>query len=134
VSCCFKKESLFAVLPVLELPADQADLKLTEVLLPLPPRPPHLASLFFSLGCFFSFLKIYWGWGFSSVVEHLPSKLKALGSVPSSGKKRKKKPTKQRFIYLFIIYKYTVAVFRHSRRGHQISFQMVVSHHVVSGI
>jgi hypothetical protein len=35
-------------------------------------------------------------------------------------------------IYLFIICKYTVAVFRHSRRGHQISLQMVVSHHVVA--
>jgi hypothetical protein len=39
-----------------------------------------------------------------------------------------------RFIYLFIICKYTVAVFRHSRRGHQISVQMVVSHHVDAGI
>jgi hypothetical protein len=38
------------------------------------------------------------------------------------------------FIYLFIIYKYTVAVFRCTRRGHQISLQMVVSHHVVAGI
>jgi hypothetical protein len=38
------------------------------------------------------------------------------------------------FIYLFIICKYTVAVFRHSRRGHQISLRMVVSHHVVAGI
>jgi hypothetical protein len=37
-------------------------------------------------------------------------------------------------IYLFIICKYTVAVFRHSRRGSQISLQMVVSHHVVAGI
>jgi hypothetical protein len=37
-------------------------------------------------------------------------------------------------VYLFIICKYTVAVFRHSRRGHQISLQMVVSHHVVAGI
>jgi hypothetical protein len=37
-------------------------------------------------------------------------------------------------IYLFIICKYTVAVFRHSRRGRQISLQMVVSHHVVAGI
>jgi hypothetical protein len=37
-------------------------------------------------------------------------------------------------IYLFIICKYTVAVFRHSRRGHQISLRMVVSHHVVAGI
>jgi hypothetical protein len=39
-----------------------------------------------------------------------------------------------RFIYLFIICKYTVAVFRHSRRGSQISLWMVVSHHVVAGI
>ena len=37
-------------------------------------------------------------------------------------------------IYLFIICKYTVAIFRHSRRGSQISLRMVVSHHVVSGI
>jgi len=37
-------------------------------------------------------------------------------------------------IYLFIIHKYTVAVFRHTRRGHQISLQMVVSHHVATGI
>ena len=31
------------------------------------------------------------GWGFSSVVERLPSKPKALGSVLSFGKKKKKK-------------------------------------------
>jgi hypothetical protein len=42
------------------------------------------------------------------------------------------------FIYLFlktlfILYGYTVAVFRHNRRGPQISLQMVVSHHVVAG-
>ena len=37
-------------------------------------------------------------------------------------------------IYLFFICKYTVAVFRHSRRGRQILLQMVVSHHVVAGI
>ncbi|EDL87920.1 rCG37603 [Rattus norvegicus] len=36
-------------------------------------------------------------------------------------------------VYSFIIYKYTVAVFRYTRRGHQISLQMVVSHHVVAG-
>jgi hypothetical protein len=35
---------------------------------------------------------------------------------------------------LFIICKYTVAVFRHSRRGSQILLRMVVSHHVVAGI
>ena len=37
-------------------------------------------------------------------------------------------------IDLFIICKYTVAIFRHTRRGRQISLQMVVSHHVVAGI
>jgi hypothetical protein len=37
-------------------------------------------------------------------------------------------------IYLFIICKYIVAVFRHSRRGSQISLRMVVSHHVAAGI
>ena len=37
-------------------------------------------------------------------------------------------------IYLFIICKYTVAVLRYSRRGHQISLQMVVSYHAVAGI
>ena len=36
-------------------------------------------------------------------------------------------------IYLFIC-KYTVAVFRHSRRGSQILLRIVVSHHVVAGI
>jgi hypothetical protein len=34
---------------------------------------------------------------------------------------------------LFYVYKYTVAVFRHTRRGRQIPLQMVVSHHVVAG-
>jgi hypothetical protein len=37
-------------------------------------------------------------------------------------------------IYLLIICKYTVAVFRHTRRGSQILLQMVVSHHVVAEI
>jgi hypothetical protein len=37
------------------------------------------------------------------------------------------------YIYIYIC-KYTVAVLRYSRRGHQISLQMVVSHHVVAGI
>jgi hypothetical protein len=31
------------------------------------------------------------------------------------------------------LYEYTVAVFRHTRRGHQMPLQMVVSHHVVAG-
>jgi hypothetical protein len=44
---------------------------------------------------------------------------------------------KKRFFFkdLFIIIsKYTVAVFRCTRRGRQISLRMVVSHHVVAGI
>jgi hypothetical protein len=51
-------------------------------------------------------------------------------SLPGRGNKR----SEIDYIYLFIICKYTVAVFRHSRREHQISLQMVVSHHVVAGI
>ena len=34
--------------------------------------------------------------------------------------------------YLFYVYEYTVTVFRHTRRGHQIPLQMTVSHHVVA--
>jgi hypothetical protein len=34
---------------------------------------------------------------------------------------------------LFYVYVYTVTVFRHTRRGHQVTLQMVVSHHVVAG-
>jgi len=34
---------------------------------------------------------------------------------------------------LYLFYgEYTVAVFRHTRRGHRIPSQMVVSHHVVA--
>ena len=36
-------------------------------------------------------------------------------------------------IYLFHLYEYTVAVFRHSRREHWIPLQMVVGHLVVAG-
>jgi hypothetical protein len=37
---------------------------------------------------------------------------------------------KELFIYA---YRYNVALFRHTRRGHLISLYMVVSHHVVAG-
>jgi hypothetical protein len=36
-------------------------------------------------------------------------------------------------IYLFNVYEYTVAVFRHITIGHWISLHMVVSHHVAAG-
>jgi hypothetical protein len=36
-------------------------------------------------------------------------------------------------IYVFYLEEYAVAVFRHTRRVHQIPLQMVVSHHVVAG-
>jgi len=36
-------------------------------------------------------------------------------------------------IYLFYVYVYTLTIFRHTRRGHQIQLQMVMSHHVVTG-
>jgi hypothetical protein len=37
-------------------------------------------------------------------------------------------------ILFIIIHMYTVADFRYTRRGHQISLRVVVSHHVVVGI
>ena len=37
------------------------------------------------------------------------------------------------FIYLFHVYEYTAAVFRHTGRRYQITLQMVVSHHVGAG-
>jgi hypothetical protein len=37
-------------------------------------------------------------------------------------------------LIIFLIQdEYTAAVFRHTRRGHQIPLEMVVSHHVVAG-
>jgi hypothetical protein len=36
-------------------------------------------------------------------------------------------------LFIYFMYEYTVAVFRHTRRGHRIPLQMVVSHHVVAG-
>jgi hypothetical protein len=46
-------------------------------------------------------------------------------------KQTNKKP--QYFYYLFNVYEYIVAIFRHTRRGQWISLYMVVSHHVVAG-
>ena len=37
------------------------------------------------------------------------------------------------FIYLFNVCEYTVAIFRHTRKGHCSPLQMVVRHHVVAG-
>ena len=36
-------------------------------------------------------------------------------------------------LFIYYLYECTVAVFRYTRRGHQIPLQMVVSHHVVAG-
>jgi len=38
------------------------------------------------------------------------------------------------FKKIYLLYEYTVAISRHTRRGHQVSLQMVVSHRVVAGI
>jgi len=42
------------------------------------------------------------GWGFSSVVERLPRKHKALGSVPSSEKKNQKKKKRNYSCHIII--------------------------------
>jgi hypothetical protein len=49
------------------------------------------------------------------------------------GEKNIKYSFYKKSIYSFYIYEYTVAAFRHIRRGLQIPLQMVVSHHVVAG-
>jgi hypothetical protein len=53
---------------------------------------------------------------------------------PSSSETQPSSPMIYIFlIYLFYVCEYTVAVFRHVRRGHWIPLQMFVSHHVVGG-
>ena len=37
------------------------------------------------------------------------------------------------FLKIYLFYEYSGAVFRHTRKGHQIPLQMVVSYHVVAG-
>jgi hypothetical protein len=37
------------------------------------------------------------------------------------------------FIYLFYVYEYAIALFRHTTGGHQIPLQMVVRYYVVAG-
>jgi hypothetical protein len=36
-------------------------------------------------------------------------------------------------IYLFYVHEHTIAIFRHPRRGHQISSQIVLGHYMVAG-
>jgi hypothetical protein len=86
---------------------------------------------------------------FSTTEGHFlssPVTLDARALPPSSGAQREWYPGDPKLlwpsfffffflkIYLFIICKYTVVVFRYTRRGHQISLRVVVSHHVVAGI
>jgi hypothetical protein len=39
----------------------------------------------------------------------------------------------KKILFIYYLYEYIVAVFRHTRRGHQIPLQMVMSHHVGAG-
>jgi hypothetical protein len=53
------------------------------------------------------------------------------------GRRKRGKEKKRGFFYSFffskdLFYEYTVAVSRHTRRGHQIPLQVVVSHYVVA--
>jgi hypothetical protein len=63
-----------------------------------------------------------------------PRTARAIQRNPVSKNQKKKEKKEEKKIYLFVICKYTGAVFRHTRRGRQISLQVVVSHHVVAGI
>jgi hypothetical protein len=74
------------------------------------------------LFCFVLFIVVFWDFCLfeASLVYKMSSRTaRAMQRNPVSNNKKKK---------------YTVAVFRHTRRGRQISLQMVVSHHVVAGI
>jgi hypothetical protein len=71
-----------------------------------------------------------WGWLTGSEAQSIIIKARAwrcpgrhdVGRAESSTFKKKKLLKKiYLFVCLFIIFEYTVAVFRHSRRGHQIS-------------
>jgi hypothetical protein len=44
-----------------------------------------------------------------------------------------KNALKKKDLFISYLYAYAAAIFRHTRRGHWISLQMVVSHHVVAG-
>jgi hypothetical protein len=57
----------------------------------------------------------------------------AIDLVPSSEPMRNEGTFFLRFIYLFYVCEYIVAVFRHTGRGHRIPLQMVMSYHVVAG-
>jgi len=46
--------------------------------------------------------KLFWGWGFSLVVEYLPSKLKALVRSPAPEKKRRKERKKKKKKLFFV--------------------------------
>jgi len=50
------------------------------------------------------------GWGFSSVVERLPSKRKALGSVSSSEKKKRKKKECVRVCMCVLLFSHSIYV------------------------
>jgi hypothetical protein len=73
--------------------------------------------------------------------EDIPSRDLRLSTKPhlssscgtTLGIRTKKKKKKKKKICLFYLYVYIVTLFRHTRRGHQIPLQMVVSHHVVAG-
>ena len=63
--------------------------------------------------------------------EWVPRQPGLYRETPFQKKNQKKK--RKRIIYLFYVYKYIVAIFRHTRRGHLITLQMVVSYHMVAG-
>jgi len=91
-------------------------------LIPTPPPPP----------CSSSQLSL-WSQGIHAPVISASTRHSKQYRRRSRQKTHTQKISKFFFKDLFIIYKYTVAVFRYTRRGHQISLQMVVSHHVVAG-
>jgi hypothetical protein len=54
----------------------------------------------FRVGFFMPLLQMRRGWGFSSVKESLPGKCKALSSVPSTGKKKKRQIQMRKVVHI----------------------------------
>jgi hypothetical protein len=75
-------------------------------------------------------VRLFWNWSY----RQLLASMRVIGNEPGSSRR-----AASAFFFFFkdlfiIIHKFTVADFRHTRRGHQISLWVVVSHNVIAGI
>jgi hypothetical protein len=81
------------------------------------------------------FINLFYVWEYTVAVQMVVSLLCGCWELNFRTSAHTGQPCLLRPRDLFIIlHKYTVADFKHTRRGHQISLRVVVSHHVVTGI